>query len=98
MDSTVDKVDLLLRAIDEREAVVGVIGLGYVGIPLVLASCAAGFNVIGFDIDPDKIDRLNRGESFIKHIPSADIRGHVENRRFRATGDFSELASADVIL
>lgn len=79
-------------------AIVGVIGLGYVGVPLALVACAAGFSVVGFDIDDEKVARLKRGESYIKHIKHDEIRRRVEARQFRATSDFSELADVDAIL
>jgi UDP-N-acetyl-D-glucosamine dehydrogenase len=98
MDAIVNSLDELHRRIAAHEAVVGIIGLGYVGIPLALAACSAGYRVIGFDIDPDKVARLSRGESYINHIPSEDIRSRVDASVFQATVDFSKLASADVIL
>jgi UDP-N-acetyl-D-glucosamine dehydrogenase len=63
----------LLRQIKDREAVVGIIGLGYVGLPLVLRFCEVGFQVLGFDTDAKKVDFLNRGDSYIKHIPSSRL-------------------------
>ncbi len=81
-----------------REATVGVVGLGYVGLPLVMEFCSAGFKVLGLDIDGEKVKSLSRGESYIGHIPSAKIRAMVESGRFRATTDFSESSKADAIL
>ncbi len=66
-------VDELAGKIDSGEALIGVIGLGYVGLPLVQAFVQAGFRAIGFDIDARKVERLNRGESYIGHIPSSWI-------------------------
>ena len=57
-----------LKRVETKEARVGIYGLGYVGLPLSLSFCAKGFAVIGFDIDPEKIERLNRGETYIQHI------------------------------
>jgi UDP-N-acetyl-D-glucosamine dehydrogenase len=60
--------DKLQEKIDNRTALVGIIGLGYVGLPLALAFTEKGFNVLGFDVDPEKVDKINRGESYIKHL------------------------------
>lgn len=75
-----------------------VIGLGYVGLPLALDFCQAGLKVIGFDIDEDKVNRLNRGESYISYIPDQIISGYVAGGSFSATADFSLLQDADNIL
>lgn len=60
----------LHKKITNKQALVGIIGLGYVGLPLVLRFCEVGFPVLGFDTDPRKVEMLSRGESYIKHIPS----------------------------
>jgi UDP-N-acetyl-D-glucosamine dehydrogenase len=87
-----------LRArIQARQARVGVIGLGYVGLPLSLAFARAGFPVLGFDIDPSKVERLHRGESYLSHIAPEAVREAL-GRRFEATSDFSRLAEADAVL
>jgi UDP-N-acetyl-D-glucosamine dehydrogenase len=77
---------------------VGVIGLGYVGLPLLREFLEKGFRAIGFDIDPAKVDRLNKGESYIRHIPDKLIRSWVESDRFLATTDFAKLREVDAIL
>jgi UDP-N-acetyl-D-glucosamine dehydrogenase len=82
----------------QGNAVVGIIGLGYVGVPLAMLACEAGFQVVGFDIESDKVERLNRGESYIKHFPSSQIRQQIDLKRFRATDDFSQLNAIDAIL
>lgn len=84
--------------ISGREAVVAVIGLGYVGLPLVRAFVEAGFQTIGFDTDDAKIARLRAGESYIRHVDSAWLADAVQAGRFRPTGDHTELAQADAIL
>jgi UDP-N-acetyl-D-glucosamine dehydrogenase len=86
-------IEQLLRA---RKAVVGVIGLGYVGLPLVRLFALKGFRVLGFDVDPAKIEKLNRGESYIKSVPDAMLRKF--RKRFEATADFSRLKEADAII
>ena len=60
----------LIKNIQNKSAVIGIVGLGYVGLPLALRFTETGFNVIGFDIDPAKIKTLEAGRSYIKHIPS----------------------------
>jgi UDP-N-acetyl-D-glucosamine dehydrogenase len=87
----------LKRKIEDRSAVVGICGLGYVGLPLVRAIAARGYSVIGFDIDAKKVSRLNAGESYIRHISSATIRELVAARQFEATDDFRRICEADVI-
>ncbi|HXG62828.1 MAG TPA: nucleotide sugar dehydrogenase [Planctomycetota bacterium] len=79
-----------------RRAVVGVIGLGYVGLPLVRLFATKGFPVLGFDIDPSKIEKLRRGESYIRSVPAETLRRI--RRRFEATADFARLAEADAII
>ncbi|MBI2425242.1 MAG: nucleotide sugar dehydrogenase [Candidatus Hydrogenedentes bacterium] len=83
--------------LNDQTAVAGVIGLGYVGLPLVQHLCGAGYRVIGFDVDQSKVDRLNAGESYIHHIDSAWIARIVAEGRFVATSDFERLAEADCI-
>lgn len=83
--------------IADKTCVGGVIGLGYVGLPLVQHLCNAGYPVLGFDIDPAKTDRLNRGESYIKHIDPAWIGDAVNKGAFSATSAFERLAEADCI-
>src|SRR5215468_9531889 len=77
---------------------VGVIGLGYVGLPLVHAFWQAGLKVVGFDIDPGKIERLARGETYIKHFGPENVRTMNASGRFTATTDFAQLADVDAVL
>lgn len=93
-----DTKSVLLEKIDKRQALVGIIGLGYVGLPLALAFAEKKFKVIGFDIDEKKIPKLMEGNSYIKHIPSARIKKSVDSRFFRATSDFSRLNECDCII
>ncbi len=79
-------------------ATVAVIGLGYVGLPLVHVFWRAGFDVLGFDIDVAKIDRLNAGESYIQHFASSVVAEMAGSGRFRATIDFDRLTEADAVL
>ena len=86
----------LLGKIGSREARVGVIGLGYVGLPLVIEFSKAGFNVSGFDVDKEKITLLAQGKSYIKHIDGALIAGCLS--KFRPTHEFQELSGMDCIV
>ena len=88
----------LLARYRARQATVGVIGLGYVGLPLCIAACGAGLKVIGFDIDAKKTDALAQGQSYIKHIPAALTQALAASGRFAATTDFARLRDADAIL
>ena len=88
----------LLSKIDKREAVVGIIGLGYVGLPLAIHFGQEGFKVIGFDVDVRKIDMLHRGESYIKHIQMGPINDRIKNGHLEVTVDFKRLKEADCIL
>jgi UDP-N-acetyl-D-glucosamine dehydrogenase len=88
----------LLRRIDQRAATVGVIGLGYVGLPLVLAFAEAGFPVLGLDVDPAKAAALAAGESYIHHIGTERVRAAFARADVEATSDFARLAECDAIL
>ena len=81
-----------------HEAVLGIVGMGYVGLPLMLAATGAGFRVIGFDIDPPKVEGLNAGRSPLAHIGHAPIAAARTAGRFEATGDFGRIADVDAIL
>jgi UDP-N-acetyl-D-glucosamine dehydrogenase len=88
----------LTRLIAARRAHVGILGLGYVGLPLAEVFVSAGFRVLGFDIDPDKIARLQRGESYIGHFPAERVQAIRATGRFQPTTDFDRLAEADALL
>jgi UDP-N-acetyl-D-glucosamine dehydrogenase len=88
----------LLERFQSRKATVGIIGLGYVGLPLALTAAQAGFSVLGFDINRSYVDRLNQGGSYIKHIPSEPIANAVATGHLEATNDFSRLGEPDAIL
>jgi UDP-N-acetyl-D-glucosamine dehydrogenase len=88
----------LLKKIENKSAVVGIIGLGYVGLPLGLEFASKGFKVLGFDLDKAKIDYLNEGSSYIKHIDSKRVKDVVEKKSFFATADFSRLSEADAVI
>ena len=88
----------LRRRIDAKDAVVGVVGLGYVGLPLSLAFAEQGFHVLGFDVDPIKVEALTRGESYISHLDGSRVREAVSGGVLSATGDFERLSEPDAIL
>ena len=92
----------LMEKISQKQALIGVIGLGYVGLPLVLRFGEVGFKILGFDSDAQKVDKLNRGESYIKHIPGGGIanlrQGHQGQPQFEATTDMQRLSEPDVLL
>ncbi|HJR54085.1 MAG TPA: nucleotide sugar dehydrogenase [Gemmatimonadota bacterium] len=94
----VENAERLKRAIESKEARIGVIGLGYVGLPLALAFTDRGFRVLGFDVDARKIEQLDRGASYIPHMNAQRIRNAVESGRLAATGDFERLSEVDAIV
>lgn len=87
----------LLDRIQTRSAKIGIVGLGYVGLPLMLRFSEVGFRVLGFDIDSSKVDALNAGRSYIEHISSSAV-GEARTRGFEATTDFSRASDADVLI
>ena len=86
------------QKIAKKKYLLGIIGLGYVGLPLSLTFSRKGIQVLGFDLDPDKISMLNAGKSYIKHIPSDDLADFVKQGLFSGTTDFSRLKEPDVLL
>ncbi|MDO9350396.1 MAG: nucleotide sugar dehydrogenase, partial [Deltaproteobacteria bacterium] len=93
-----NKGNHLIKRILRKEARVGIIGLGYVGLPLVLRFCEVGYKVLGFDVDSKKVSSLKQGRSYIKTIPSSQISPFVRNGQFDVTDDFSRLSGPDCIL
>src|SRR5580704_4301318 len=77
---------------------VGVVGCGYVGLPLGLRFAEAGHHVVGFDTDPGKVDMLNKGQSYIGHIPGARVQQYVATKRFSATTDFAKIKDMDAVV
>ena len=88
----------LHAAIQDKSARIGIIGLGYVGLPLANAFINAGFTVLGFDVDQAKVDRLAAGESYIKHISSETVSGWLSAGQFEATSDQTRMSEADALL
>ncbi|WP_297812615.1 nucleotide sugar dehydrogenase [uncultured Methylophaga sp.] len=89
--------DELLNKLNNKDAVIGIVGLGYVGLPLMLRYIEVGYQVLGFDIDPEKVDALNAGQSYIEHIASDTISYATQNG-FSATTDFSQAAKVDALI
>jgi len=87
----------LVNRLDAKEAVIGIVGLGYVGLPLTLRYCEVGYTVVGFDIDPTKVDALNSGKSYIEHIPEQSIQ-NIIGKNFEPTTDFSRAVEVDALI
>src|SRR5206468_9639654 len=87
----------LKERIKIKSARVGVLGLGYVGLPLAVEFAQAGFEVIGIDVQQSKVDLVNRGESYIKDVPNKVFAPLVENGKLRATSDVSVIATLDTV-
>jgi len=89
--------EALLEKISQKDAVIGIFGLGYVGLPLMLRYSQLGFRVVGFDVDITKVDALNSGRSYIEHIASSSVTNAID-AGFQATTDFSRVSEADVLI
>lgn len=87
----------LIESFENKEAVIGILGLGYVGLPLMIRYAEIGYKVIGIDIDADKVNMLMEGQSYIEHISSSQIKKSLE-LGFEATTDFSKVALADALI
>lgn len=90
--------EILNEKIENNGALVGVIGLGYVGLPLIDAFFKAGFKCLGFDVDPAKVEALNAGQSYIAHISDKMVQQWIEQEKLEATADMQRLAEPDAIL
>jgi UDP-N-acetyl-D-glucosamine dehydrogenase len=88
----------LVERLQKKQARIGIIGLGYVGLPLVMLFLKKGFSVLGFDVDERKVSLLNQGKSYIKHIKEEELNVFIKNRSFLATEDFKALGDVDVII
>jgi UDP-N-acetyl-D-glucosamine dehydrogenase len=96
-DKATGTFQLLKDKIEAKTARVGIVGLGYVGLPLAVEFAKAGFSVTGIDVQQARADQLNRGESYIQDVPSAEIADLVGKKRFHATADFSVIRDLDTI-
>ena len=97
LNTSVSVKDALVRKLNERKAVIGIIGLGYVGLPLLLRYTEVGYKVVGFDIDDAKVSRLNAGESYIERIAASTIK-RAKEKGFEATADFSRCREVDALI
>ena len=88
----------LEQAIKDKTATIGIIGLGYVGLPLIDAFVNSGFKTMGFDVDQNKVEQLQAGKSYIQHIPSKTVTNWLEKKQFEATAEASRMKEADALL
>ncbi len=93
-----DTAPMFQSRVSDRSLQIGIVGQGYVGLPLALAFLEAGFGVLGFDTDPNKVALLQSGQSYIRHLGPERLRLARDSGRYSATGDFDRLASCDVLL
>ena len=89
--------EALLRKLKSREAVIGIVGMGYVGLPLALRYAEVGYQVVGFDVDRSKVDALNEGRSYIEHIEGNSVKT-ARAKKFEATMDFRRASQADALI
>ena len=90
--------DELKNLITEKRANIGVIGLGYVGLPLIMEFALKGFPTVGFEVDTRKVETLNQGSSHIVDVPSENVQKAIADGKFKATTDFAELKNCDVVI
>lgn len=92
-----DHTQELIAAFKSRSARVGIVGMGYVGLPLAVVFAEAGFEVVGFDVDVDKVRTLNAGRSYIEDVPTERLAAFVERGQLSATTDFARLATCEAV-
>src|ERR1035438_9202981 len=95
--ATLSTAAQLAEKIANKTARVGIIGLGYVGLPLAVEFAKAGFSVTGIDVIESKVERINAGDSYVQDVAPVDVASLVEAGKFRATTDFSVIADLDTI-
>ena len=88
----------LLNCLRNKEGKIGIIGMGYVGLPLAIAYAEKGFKVLGIDIDKSKVEKINNSKSYINHIPSEKLKNLVYLKSLQATNNFSEVTNLDAII
>ena len=89
--------ELLMQRIAEKSIIVGVVGLGYVGLPLAVEKAKAGFKTIGFDVQAEKVEMVNAGHNYIGDVVDSDLKELVEEKMLSATTDFAQIAQADFV-
>ncbi len=94
----VKRASVLEKKIQDKEARVGIIGLGYVGLPLVKTFLSNGYQVTGFDLDDKKVKMLNQGRSYIRHVTGDELKAFLKEEKFLATSDFGILKEVDVVI
>ena len=87
-----------LKKIEDRKAIIGIVGLGYVGLPLAIEFVNAGFIVTGFDVDSEKVEKLRNSQTYIKHIPESQLEKMNSTGKFHPTTDFSEATDCDALI
>jgi len=90
-------LDALINRLNDKSAVIGIVGLGYVGLPLAIRYADVGYKVLGFDIDPEKAKSISEGKTYIKHIPDSAIKNATQ-KGFESTTDFTRAAEADALI
>src|SRR5208283_1415 len=95
--TSVDRTAEIMQKVENRQARIGIVGMGYVGLPLALLFSDARFRVTGFDIDSRKVDTLNQGGSYIVRILPAEIQLARENG-FTATAEYAQIAAMDIVI
>ncbi|MFW5740639.1 MAG: nucleotide sugar dehydrogenase, partial [Myxococcota bacterium] len=98
MTTTATSKTEFLKKIEQKQVHVGVIGLGYVGLPLALSFTERGYRVTGFDVDAEKVDKLMKGETYIMHMDPQRVAAAVHDKLFEATADFDRLEEPDALL
>ena len=88
----------LLNSLRNKEVKIGIIGMGYVGLPLAIAYAEKGFKVLGIDIDKSKVNKINNAKSYINHIPSDKLKKLVDSNILKATNNFNEVITLDAII
>jgi len=88
----------VLKKIKDHTAIVGVVGLGYVGLPFAVEKGKVGFSVIGFDMDPEKVDQINKGKNYIPDVKDNELSKLVKTKKIKATTDFDQLSKVDIIV
>ncbi|NUN06096.1 MAG: nucleotide sugar dehydrogenase [Bdellovibrio sp.] len=91
-------MSILLSRLQSKKSIIGIVGLGYVGLPLALRFAEEGYSVLGFDIDEFKIQKIETGESYIEHIPTTAVKASVAAKKFFATTNFSKISDVDAII
>ena len=92
------KLTVLKRKIRTNKAKIGIVGLGYVGLPLAIEFAKVGFNVVGIDIDKHRVQRVNAGKSYITDIKDSDLKSILNKKKFRAVSDFRVVKDLDAIV